>query len=259
MPNYSMTYGVSEMSRILKIDRDTIKLMAFTFSEYLQPKANPLKGNPRLFCKDDIPVLAFISYYWEESPDIECIKSGLKAHEQLEYPFSEFIAEVSPMFIVPPDSLDENSNGIIFGGLAEFGDAFYLADSFKLAGDMLVNSALANDEKYELICPVLYNYRHATELYLKATIGESEYDHKLIPLLDKLKHILKTEFDTFPPEWFDSIIHVFNDFDERGTTFRYGSGSKKDEVYIDLMHVKTKMGMLAESFQKIKDSRIEIK
>jgi hypothetical protein len=58
--------------------------------------------------------------------------------------------------------------------MVEIGDAFSIAESYKLAGDTLVDAALSNGETYELAYPVIYNYRHATELYLKATIASEE-------------------------------------------------------------------------------------
>ena len=141
--------------------------------------------------------------------------------------------------------------------MAELGDTFALADSYKIAGDMLVDAALSNDETYGLICPVIYNYRHATELYLKATIDRIKKDHNLHWLLQEFKKFLKFEFDTTLPEWFEGVIFVLNDFDPKGTTFRYG-GDCPSEVWVDIMHMKTLMGWMAESFKKIKNRRSRI-
>ena len=66
---------------------------------------------------------------------------------------------ITPLFREPPDDLDESwRHGTLIGGMSEFGDTFALAESFKHAGDMLVDAALSNDEAYELICPIIYNY-----------------------------------------------------------------------------------------------------
>lgn len=79
-----------------------------------------------------------------------------------------------------------------------------MADSFQLAGDRLVDTARENYEERELFQPAIFNYRHATELYIKAVIGE-EINHNLNELLQKLKAILKVEFGAVPPEWFVNI------------------------------------------------------
>lgn len=255
MPNYNLLFSVSEVANILNVDRDIIKTWALNFSEYVSAKANPPKGTPRVFCSTDISVFAYIFYYWEEEPDIESIKWGLNANEQMEYPFNEILPEITPIFIDPPEDLDENSLGNIFGGMSEFGDIFYLANSYKLAGDVIVDSAIANRGQYEILCPAIYNYRHATELYLKATIGKTKKEHNLIPLLEKFKNLVKKEFNSDVPFWFEDIIISINDFDPFGTTFRYGGSIPNDEVYVDLRHVKKKMDSLSTTFQTIKKYR----
>ena len=98
MPNYEMKFGVSETAKYLDTDRDLIKKWAYLFSDYLEPEANPLKGTPRQFSAEDLRVFAYISYYWEDDPDIESIKdkrkivSSLKRKLQTKYHLS--VAEV---------------------------------------------------------------------------------------------------------------------------------------------------------------------
>lgn len=54
MINYSMKYGVGEISRYLKVERDLIKTWAYLFSDYLSVDANPGKGKQRMFIDTDI-------------------------------------------------------------------------------------------------------------------------------------------------------------------------------------------------------------
>jgi hypothetical protein len=84
MPNYEMKFGVSEVARILKVDRDLIKTWAYLFRDYLKPPANPSKGNPRQFCTEDLRVLAYVSMYWEDNPDVESIRCGLNTEDHFE-------------------------------------------------------------------------------------------------------------------------------------------------------------------------------
>jgi len=256
MSNYDLLYGVSEVSRILQVEPDLIKTWSYKFSDYLNPNANPPKGIPRQYGLEDILVFSYIMMDWEEDPDIESIRYGLNAKEHFESPFIELISQLTPIFVDIPEGIDENwKRGIVFGGMSDHIDLFALADSYKLAGDRIVDAALSYDEEYDLFCPAIYNYRHSTELYLKAITGNTKNEHNLMSLLQELKILLLSEFNSLVPDWFEDIILVFNDFDPGGTSFRYGSFLIKNEVFVDIKHVKNKMNLLAESFQKIKQQR----
>lgn len=255
MPNYEMQFGVSEVARLFDVSRDLIKKWSYLFHDYLKPPANPPKGTPRKFCVQDLRVLAYVSMYWEDDPDLESIRCGLNSEDYFEDIYNDFISELTPLFVGPPEDLNEDwRHGTLIGGMAELSDTFALADSYKLAGDMLVDAALSNDEACDLVCPVIYNYRHATELYLKANFVHRKENHDLIWLLREFKQMMKSEFDSTLPKWFENIILAFNDFDPGGTTFRYG-GFTPGEVWVDLVHVKKLMGRLAQSFQNIRYRR----
>lgn len=230
--------------------------MGIPLSDYLGPRANPPKGVPRQFSVEDLRVLAYVSMYWEDQSDLESIKIGLNTESHFEEPYDDLVGSVTPLFQELPENLDESwRHDTVIGGMAEIGDAFALAESYKLAGDVLVDAALSTAEAYELIYPVIYNYRHATELSLKVTLIPRRKGHDLLWMLQEFKKLLKTEFDMTLPEWFENIILVFNDFDPDSTTFRYGGFaflSIRGEVWVDLVHMKTLMGWLAESFQKIR-------
>lgn len=247
-----MKFGVSEAARIFEVDRNLVKTWAYQFSEYLGPGANPGKGIPRHFSAEDLRVLAYVSMYWEDQPDLESIRIGLNTDCHFEEPYNSLLTSVTPLFQELPEGLDESwRHGTVVGGMSEIGDRFFLAESYKLAGDMLVDAALSNDETFELAYPVFYNYRHATELYLKATVDSEERTHDLLLLLQEFKRLLKSEFNQTVPEWFENIVLTFDDFDPESTRFRYG-GFVPGEVWVDLRHVKVRMGLLAESFQMIR-------
>jgi hypothetical protein len=253
---YDMRFGVSEVARLFKVDRDLVKKWAYHFSEYLSAEATPAKGTPRVFSAEDLRVLAYIYMYWEEQPDFEEIKFGLNTDSHFEEPYDEFLATVTPLFQELPENLDEGwRHGAVISGMVEGGDTFSLAESYKLAGDKLVDAATSVDEAYELSYPVIYNYRHAAELYLKATVHPYREDHDLSWLLQEFKKVLKSEFNSTLPQWFENIILAFNDFDPDSTTFRYGGFPSFSEIWVDLVHMRTLMGWLAESFQKIRHRR----
>lgn len=258
MINYEMKFSVSGVASALKVDKENVKSWANLFRDYLKPPVNPPKGKPRQFCVDDLRVLAYVSMFWEDDHDIESIKRGLNAKEHYEEIFENLIMLVIPLFIDPPEELNENwRHGSLIGGFAEVIDLFKLADSYRMAGDRLVDTALSNDEAYDLICPIIYNYRHATELYLKAIVVHSGKTHNLSWLLVELRKLLKSEFPEFEktPNWFEDLILVFHAFDPNGTTFRYDRDSSTREAWVDLPRMKTKMGWMAESFQNIRTRR----
>ncbi len=251
-----MKYGVSETAHLLNVDKETIKTWAYTFSDYLSSEANPGKGKIRHFLISDIRVFAYVLMYWEDKPDMENIKYGLNSNSHFEYEtIDNFLTGITPLFIVMPEDIDETCRGVVFGGEFQLGDIFTTADSFKLAGDKLVEMSHKNYER-ELFQPAIYNYRHATELYIKAIIGE-EINHDLRDLAEKLKTVLKNEFNVVPPEWFENIIQAFHYSDPKGTAFRYGQTVPQDELYADMRHIASLMNWLSDSFRRIRTERLK--
>lgn len=250
-----MKYGVSEMARLLRVDREIVQTWSYVFSEYLGSEANPGKGKVRQFITNDIRVLAYISMYWENKPDIENIKLGLNSGSHLDNDnIDDLITSVTPLFKTMPSEIDENWGGVAFGGEFGFADIFENANSFKLAGDILIENAQQNYEERELFQPAMFNYRHATELYIKAIIGE-EINHDLQDLTKKLKKILMSELNAALPMWFENIIEAFHYSDPQSTTFRYGKNFHEDESFADMGHIKTLMDWMSEAFRRI---RIEL-
>lgn len=249
-----MQFTVADVARILSVEKNLIKTWAFKFSDYLSSKANPSKGISRKFKLEDIRVLAYIFTNWEDDPDIESIKIGLNTNSHYEHDLiNNLIIEITPLFIEPPDEIDETwKHGVLFGGLSESGDIFYLANSYKRAGDRLIDIALKNEEAWDLFCPVVYNYRHAIELYLKAVLGTYKRNHDLLYLFDRFEKLLKIKFDAKIPIWFKNVLIAFNDFDPEGTAFRYGGNSAKEETFIDFIQLKTLMNWTSESFINIR-------
>lgn len=252
MINYSLKYGVSEVARIFEVDRDTVKSLAYHFSEYLNSEANPEKGISRQFSIEDIRVLAYVFLYWEDEPDFENIRYGLNSNSHWGNELIDnTIQSVIPIFREMPENIDESWRGIVFGGEFELSTLFETAQSFKLAGDKLVAIAHKNYEERELFLPAIYNYRHATELYIKA-VSRGNKIHDLNALKQRLTRTLKENFNAVMPTWFSNIIDAFHYADPSGSTFRYAESLPNQELYMDLNHVKTLMNWMAESFEIIR-------
>lgn len=178
MVNYELKYAVAEVAIILEIEKQVIKKMAYHFKDYLNPNANPEKGKVREFTVEDICTLGYIYMYWEEEPDFENIRSGLNWNEQFEYPYSEIATKAKPIFREFSDEL-MGSNVWMIGGMAECSDKLTLAKSYKKAGDSLINIGINDNTERDIIYPAIYNYRHATELYLKSLLRKEKETHDL--------------------------------------------------------------------------------
>ncbi|WP_321368518.1 MerR family transcriptional regulator [uncultured Draconibacterium sp.] len=250
MPNYTLKYGVSEIAEILNVDKNLIKTWTFHFSEYLNKKASPKKGIQREYTNNDINVLSYISYSWEEEPDIESIKIGLNCNYHLDSPFNEVAKEAIPIFRELSES-EYLENIFVAGGLIGGIGKLELADSYKKAGDLLVDNLINQDNNWGIFFPIIFTYRHSTELYLKAILKQENNTHDLTILSEKFNQTLIDKLNIQPPKWFDNIIKSFNEFDPGSTTFRYGNLDWKDEMVIDLKHIKNVMEWSSESFHRI--------
>ena len=158
-----------------------------------------------------------------------------------------------------PNELDETwRDGALLGGMAEGGyDRLELAKSYKFAGDILVEKALSGAEPYELIYPILFNYRHSIELYLKIVV-KSTNNHNIQRLVSELTEYTTARYNLELPQWFKDRILDFDEFDPRATAFRYddiGIKSKKSgdvgEFWVELPYLKKVMDTLQIIFQRL--------
>jgi hypothetical protein len=158
------------------------------------------------------------------------------------------------IFLDIPDDLDETWTHVaLFGGMVDGAhDAYSLANNFRQAGDILIQRGLGDLEAYELLYPVLYNYRHAIELYLKAIVKSPKKTHKLATLMEQFKKITKENYGEEVPAWFENLISEFNSYDPGSTTFRYpGRTSAPEERMVDLPELQKIMGILSEAFHRV--------
>lgn len=166
------------------------------------------------------------------------------------------------IFADVPDDLDETwTHAALFGGMVDLAHNDYsLALNFKHAGDVLVKFGLKDMEAYELLYPVLFNYRHAIELYLKALVQPQKRNHDLGYLLECLKKLLKDHYTTEMPMWFQSLLSEFAEYDPRSTTFRYpGLNSAAEERLVQLPQLHRQMDILFQTFHRIYLAEIEYK
>ena len=247
----------SEVARLFRVDRDTIKNWCYEFSDYLSTPAKRADGQARAFTESDIRVFALIYYYWEDAPDIEYIRTLLNQEHHLEDMFVEFAYLNTPVFQEPPEELDGTwTHGILINGMA-LRRHLDVARAYKTAGDALVEQALSNYPPYELDYPIFFTYRHAIEIYLKIIV-----DYAFAPEREKKPHSLKglirkieEKYGANLPDWMEARIADFEEIDPKSTSFRYAeampNGVKGEELWIDLHQLKVVMHTLCDNFEKI--------
>ena len=250
-----MNLTIATVAKIMNVNGKTIKDWSYHFAEYLSAKANPPKGRKRFYVLDDIRVFAYVALYWEEHPDIESIKWGLNSENHFEIKLIDnLIQETTPIFSEEQDDVNFESS-VIFGGMSPLGDALTLANAFKESGDMLIASFQGDIDIYKYISPILYQYRHAVELYLKSVIAKEEKIHDLQKLYSRFKQKIKDEFSEDIPSWFENIILAFDKVDKGGSVFRYGGDIAGDEIIVDLNHIKSMMNRFAQSINAISKNK----
>ena len=245
-------FSVSEAARSLVVDRKTIMDWSYHFSEYLSEGSKPPKGKQRFYTIEDIRVFAYVLLYWEEKPDIEYIKLGLNSQEYYDIePIDNLIAQIVPIFQEPTEENININSSIIFGGLSALEDMLSLANAFKKSGDMLIEATKDVDYHYDYVNPILFQYRHAVEIYLKSTLEKTIKTHNLLKLYERFEALMKDKHKTEIPDWFKNIVNAFDGVDPHGDIFRYGGDIVKDEILIDMRHLKTMMRWFAESINNI--------
>ena len=112
---------ISDIQKLFFVDKATVSKWCFEFKEYLPSEQNRRPGQERLFIWEDIIVLSYISYHWEDNPDIESISIGLNNEEYMEDFFKNFANKNSPIFSDLPENPDDKDidSTILLMGLAE--------------------------------------------------------------------------------------------------------------------------------------------
>ncbi len=245
-----MNRNVSATAKVLGVDAAQVKRWAFQFNEYLSPGANPAKGKARSFSDGDILVLSYVSYYWENDPDMEAIRIGLNREHHFEDAFVQNLYLHTPLLQEPPDDLDETwRHGILLAYGAQY-QYLELARSYRIIAESLLQSALEEDDLAGRAYPILFAYRHTLELYLKL-IGEiAENTHSLEKCVEMAEKRHGKDFPSPIREW----ILELDKIDPNGTTFRYADENPKylrnAEYWFDFVQFQYAMELMFEGIDK---------
>lgn len=133
------------------------------------------------------------------------------------------------------------------GGNGPRKDLWVYAVGYRRAGDALVREAFNGDERTDFIVyPIVYNYRHAIELYLKALWVKVHFlcgnprkpifTHSVVALWAPMRLVMDADRN-FRGAWscFDEIeywLKQVDEFDPVGETFRFPE-TKKGECLLE--------------------------
>lgn len=247
MKNKEIT--VSWVASKFEVSTDMVKKWVKLFGEYLSVEAT-VSGKARQFTLNDMAILAVINDHhdWQDddgdySDVYSAITEGLSTdtHYQLQAHLN------FPVFQEIPEGLNEDwTHGALVGVMGQ-SDRLWIAQSFKMAADVLVDASIKNEIAYKTIYPILYNYRHALELYLKEISGSEEWTHNLNSLLEKLKAKYGMEIS----RWAKDFITELHAIDNESMAFRYGNlTSIIDEKWVNLLQLKNLVGILCNEIEK---------
>ncbi|WIT12255.1 hypothetical protein PFX98_01235 [Paucibacter sediminis] len=144
-------------------------------------------------------------------------------------------------------------HGFVVGG--EFiPTTLEMAEQYLHAANVLADAIKRQEqEDYRLANPVLFLYRHALELVLKALLRSSSTHHRLDALGADLKTYVRKKYQQEVPNWITTRLNELAALDPNSMAFRYGEekygGSKQvspvpGETYVGV-------GQLQESINEL--------
>ena len=165
------------------------------------------------------------------------------------------------IFTEPPEDVDESwTHGAMLGGMRGY-DNESLARSYFSVGSVLIEHAVnIEGESQELICPILFNYRHGIELYLKVILQPKKLNHSLGSLLEQFCQHVRIGYAESVPGWLTRPITQLAEFDPGSDLFRYETTRKPEvrktfqnggEYWVDLKTLSRTMSEIEYAFLRV--------
>lgn len=166
------------------------------------------------------------------------------------------------IFTEPPDELGEyefqfGTFVVGAGGMNEF----EVARAFANAADRLLTTAAEKRESWEAAYPILFCYRHALELYLKALMPNKRHGHRLDDLARSLRPYIENRYPTDQVSWLLDRIAEFDRLDPKSTVFRYPDGANSSyktgaepapETWVDFKRLQRSAQKMFQGFERIR-------
>jgi len=138
-------------------------------------------------------------------------------------------------------------------------DNIEIACAYRTAADSLIAPALKSGEAWRFIYPVLFLYRHALELHLKAILQPSKRTHELRPLIRKFENLVKTRFGENLPTEIKEDLEGFSEIDPDSQAFRYSDRYSETrhgrflpgEYWVSLRNLGKTMDALCEALERV--------
>lgn len=162
-----------------------------------------------------------------------------------------------PIFEEPPDEdLFGRCGVLLLNWNGQSGrEAWETARAYRVAAERLLDAALQAGETWESIDPVMFCYRHAAELHLKALIGpEARRTHALGDLIAALRAKLRC-FRQSDVDYLCERLLEFDLTDPRSTAFRYTDAvpiGRPPELWLDLHHLSATMSALFGALERVR-------
>lgn len=248
-----MSYSITEVRKMIDADGETILDWCYHFRDYLPSEVSRKKNTVRSFSEEEVRVFIYIYYYWEDDPDIECIKVGLNSDEHWEEPFRKFFNQVIPIFRDIPDGPENYADSsFLLNGMSER-TQHEIARGYKAAADILVDHALESVlSQHELGYTILFFYRHSLELYIKEMNG---YEHRTggkgaHSILTQLED-LENKFSKRANSWVRKKLEELNLWDLSSEGFRYADSLSygNSEVLVHLPQLRAIMNDIISAFE----------
>jgi HEPN domain-containing protein len=129
-----------------------------------------------------------------------------------------------------------------------------MAEQYLHAANVLAETVKRQEqEDFRLANPVLFLYRHALELALKALLRSASTHHKLDALAADLKTYVRENYQQDVPTWVTERLNEIAELDPNSMAFRYGEekygGSKTfspipGEKYVDVAQLQKSINEL---------------
>ena len=161
-----------------------------------------------------------------------------------------------PIFTDPPGDIGrEDAWGgpyaFLIGGMGDPTRKEIAREYFNAAEQLVRDIFDQRVEDYTVAMPILFLYRHAIELAVKAAMKGGD-GHDLNALAEWFQSHIKASFGEDVPDWIIDRLREVAEIDPRSTSFRYAvkSRSKKEVVplggehFIDLSHLRRSMAAL---------------
>lgn len=144
-------------------------------------------------------------------------------------------------------------HGFVFGG-GFVPTKLEMAEQYLHAANILADTIKRQEqEDFRLANPVLFLYRHALELVMKALLRSTSTHHKLDALAADLKTYVRTKYHQEVPSWITTRLDEIAALDPNSMAFRYGEekygGSKQfspvpGEKYVGVDHLQKSVNEL---------------